>query len=84
MQETPVRFLGWENLLEKGQATPEYSWASLMTQLTKNLPEMQDTWVRSLGWKDPLEMGKSTHSSILAWRIPWTVQAMGSQTVRHD
>ena len=39
---------------------------------TKNLPAMWETWVRSLGWEDPLEKGKATHSSILAWRIPWT------------
>ena len=39
----------------------------------KNLPAMQETWVQSLGWEDPLEKGKATHSSILAWRIPWTV-----------
>ena len=49
------------------------SWASLVAQLVKNLPAMQETWVRSLGWEDPLEEGKATHSSILAWRIPWTV-----------
>ena len=51
----------------------QYSWASLMAQLVKNLPAMQEPWVRSLGWDDPLEMGKVTHSSILAWRVPWTV-----------
>ena len=45
---------------------------SLVAQLVKNPPEMQETWVRSLGWEDPLEKGKATHSSILAWRIPWT------------
>ena len=44
-----------------------------MAQLVKNLPTMQETWVRSLGWKDPLEKGMATHSSILAWRIPWTI-----------
>ena len=44
-----------------------------MAQLVKNLRAMQETWVRSLGWEDPLEKGKATHSSILAWRIPWTV-----------
>ena len=43
-----------------------------MTQLVKNPPAMQETWVRSLAWEDPLEKGKATHSSILAWRIPWT------------
>ena len=51
----------------------QYSWASLVAQLVKNLPVMPETWVRSLGWEDPLEKGKATHSSILAWRIPWTV-----------
>ena len=49
----------------------EYSWASLVAQLVKNPPAMWETWVRSLGWEDPLEKGKATHSSILAWRIPW-------------
>ena len=44
-----------------------------MAQLVKNPPAMQETWVRSLGWEDPLEKGKATHSSILAWRILWTV-----------
>ena len=44
-----------------------------MAQLVKNPPAMQETWVRSLGWEDTLEKGKATHSSILAWRIPWTV-----------
>ena len=51
----------------------QYSWASVVAQLVKNPPAMQETWVRSLGWEDPLEKGKATHSSILAWRIPWTV-----------
>ena len=46
---------------------------SLVAQLVKNPPAMQETRVRSLGWEDPLEKGKATHSSILAWRIPWTV-----------
>ena len=49
----------------------QYSWASLMSQWVKNLPAVQETWVRSLGWEDSLEKGKATHSSILAWRIPW-------------
>ena len=47
-------------------------WASLVAQLVKNLPAMQETWVKSLGWEGSLEKGKATHSSILAWRIPWT------------
>ena len=50
----------------------QYSWASLVAQLIKNLPSMQETWVQSLGWEDPLEKGTAIHSSILAWRIPWT------------
>ena len=57
--------------------------------MVKNLPAMQDAQVRSLGQKDPLEKGMATQSSILAWRIPWTeelggLQSMGSQRVRHD
>ena len=51
----------------------QYSWASLLAQLVKNLPAMQETWVQSLGWEDHLEKGKATHSSILAWRVPRTV-----------
>ena len=58
----------------------QYSWASLVAQLVKNPPAMQKTWVRSLGWEDPLEKGKATHSNILAWRIPWTMESMGSQS----
>ena len=67
----------------------QYSWASLVAQTVKNLPEMWETWIQSLGWEDPLEKGMATHSSILAWEIPWTeepgqLQSMGSQRVRHD
>ena len=51
----------------------QYSWASLVAQSVQNLPAMRETWVQSLGWEDPLEKGKATHSSILAWGIPWTV-----------
>ena len=51
----------------------QYSWASLVTQRVKNPTAMQKTSVQSLGWEDPLEKGNATHSSILAWRIPWTV-----------
>ena len=59
---------------EEGIGYPlQYSWASLVAQLVKNLPAMRETWVWSLGWEDPLEKGKATHSSILVWRIPWTV-----------
>ena len=57
--------------------------------MVKNLPAMQETWVRVLGWEKTLEKGMATHYSILAWRIPWTeepggLQSMGSQRVRHD
>ena len=67
----------------------QYSWASLVAQTVKNLPAMWETWVQSLGWEDPLEEGMATHSSILPWRIPWTeepggLQSMGSQRVGHD
>ena len=51
----------------------QYSWASFVAQLVKNLPAMQETWVQSLDWGDPLEKEKATHSSILVWRIPWTL-----------
>ena len=70
----------------EGKVHPlQYSWASLVAQLVKTLPAMQETWVQSLGWEDPLEKGKATHSSILAWRIPWReepggLQSMGSQS----
>ena len=47
--------------------------ASLVAQMVKNPPAMWETWVQSLGWEDRLEKGKATHSSILAWRVPWTV-----------
>ena len=51
----------------------QYFGASVVAQLVKHPPAMQETWVGSLGWEEPLEKGKTTHSSILAWRIPWTV-----------
>ena len=51
----------------------QYPWASPVAQLVKNPPATRETWIRSLGWDDPLEKGKATHSSILAWRISWTV-----------
>ena len=51
----------------------QYSWASLVAQLVKNPPAMWETWVLSLVWEDPLEKGTATHSSILTWRISWSV-----------
>ena len=58
----------------------------LVAQTVENLPAMQETWLRSLVWEDPLEKGMASHSSILAWRIPWTeepggLQSMGLQRV---
>ena len=63
--------------------------ASLVAQMVKNVPAMRETQVRLLGQEEPLEKGMATHSSILAWRIPWTeepgrLQSMGSQRVRQD
>ena len=57
--------------------------------MIKNLPAVQEIWVRSLGWEDPLEKGLAVHSSMLAWRIPWTedpgrLQSVGSLRVRQD
>ena len=85
MQETPSSIPG------SGRSTGEgigyqlqYSWASLVAQLVRNLPAMQETWVGSLGWEYPLEKGKATHSGILAEITPWIVLSMGSQRVGHD
>ena len=66
-----------------GVRHPSYG-ASLIAQSVKNLPAVQETWALSLGWEDPLEKEMATHSSILAWKIPWTeepggLQSMGSQ-----
>ena len=63
-----------------------YSLDFLVAQMVKRLPTMWETWVQSLGWEDPLEKGMATHSSTLAWKIPWTeepggLQSMGSQRV---
>ena len=64
-------------------------WYSLVAQRLKRLPAMRETWVLSLGREDPLEKEMATHSSLLAWRIPWTeepggLQSTGSQRVRRD
>ena len=63
--------------------------SSLVAQMVKSLPTMQETQVQSLGWEDPLEKEMATHSSTLAWKIPWTEErdrlwSMGSQIVGHD
>ena len=64
-------------------------WTSLVAQMVKNLPAMQETWVQFLSWENPLEKEMATYSSILVWRIPWTeepggLQSMGSQRVGHN
>ena len=66
-----------------------YLRASLVVQMVRRLSAMLETWVQSLGWEDSLEKEMATHSSILAWKIPWTeepggLQSMGLQRVRHD
>ena len=79
-------------LVPHGSAIRNQNWASLISQWVKNPPtmqEMEEIRVRSLRWEDPLEEEMATHSSILAWRILWTeepggVQSMGSQTVGQD
>ena len=64
-------------------------WSSLVAQTVKHLPTMWETWVHSLGWEDLLEKEMATHSSILAWKIPWMeepgrLQSMGSQRIGHN
>ena len=72
--EDPDSIPGSGRLVEEGIDYPlQYPLASLVAQLVTNLPAMKETWIQSLGWEDPLEKGKATYSSILAWRIPWTV-----------
>ena len=71
------------------QSTLKINWASLVAQRLKHLPGIRETQVRSLGREDPLEKEMATHSSTLAWRIPWReepgrLQSMGSQRVGHD
>ena len=74
MQETPVWFSGAGGSPGERTGYPlQYCWASLVAQQLKKMPAVQETWVWLLGWGDPLEKGKATHSSILAWRILWTV-----------
>ena len=84
--------VGWGRTLGGDMWQLRLSEASMSAQQVKNLPAMQETWemqIWSLGWDDPLEEKMATHCSILAWRIPWTgepggLQSMGSQRVRHD
>ena len=70
----PGSVLGLGSSTGEGIGYPlQFSWTSLGAQLVKNPSAMWETWVRSLGWEDSLEKGRATHSSILAWRIPWTL-----------
>ena len=69
----PGSISGSESSPGEGIGYPfQYSWVSPVAQMVKNLPARWETWIRSLVWEDPLEEGMATHSSILAWRIPWT------------
>ena len=72
----------------RSSAVDIFTSASLVAQAVKNLPAMQETWVRSLDWEYSLQKGMATHSSILAWRIPWTkepgLRSIGLQRVTHD
>ena len=66
----------------EGKGYPfQYPRASLVAQLVKNLPAMQETWVWSLCWEDPLGKGNATHPSILAWKIPWTEESGGLESM---
>ena len=85
--------LGLANLNNMGRlwviGVPLIAWVSLVAQMVKNLPAMLKIWVWSLGWEDLLEKGMATHSSILAWAIPWTeepggLESMGSQRVGYN
>ena len=85
------RFSNWKyhNAIHFSLAVLLIPRASLMAQMIKNLPAMWEIWVLSLGQEDPLENGMATQSSILAWRIPWTeetdgLQSMWLQRVGHD
>ena len=76
-------------MLGSGRSLEEEMAPTSVAQRVKRLPTMQETQVQSLGREDPLEKGMATHSSTLAWKIPWTeksgrLQSMGSQRVRHD
>ena len=83
----PSSIPGLGRSLGEGIGYPlQYSWASLVAQNVKNPSAMWETWVRSLDWEDSLEEGMATHSSILAWKIPWAeehsrLQPMGLQRV---
>ena len=75
---------GMERSTEEGIGYPlQYSWTSFVTQQVNNLLAVQETWVWSLSWEDPLDKGKATHSSMLAWGIPWIpkIASLGPKTL---
>ena len=77
----PQRSLPWPLCLRQyPQSLP--AWGFPVAQMVKNMPAMQETGVQSLGWEDPLEKGMATHSNILAWRILWTEELGGLQSMR--
>ena len=81
--------MGHYSVYPKGQVEKLFRRTSLVAQRVKHLSAMQETQVQSLGWEDPLETEMAAHSSILAWKIPWTAEpgrllSMGSQRVGHD
>ena len=79
------RIYSWRRFPGKGIGYPlQYSWASLVAQLGKNLPTMWETWIQSLDWENPLEKRRATHSSKLAWRIPWTLYSPWGCKEWHD
>ena len=92
MVDVMSRGCWWKSVFEENGlffSLSQVPWSFLVAQTVKNLPAMQETWVQSLGQEDPLEKEMATHSSILAWKIPWaeepgTLQSMGPQRVRND
>ena len=79
----PSSITGSGSPLGEGISYPlQYSWSSLVAQMVKSRPAIQETWVWSLGWEDPLEKGMATHSSSLAWEIPWTEEPVRLQSMR--
>ena len=74
---------GWGRSPGEGIGYPfQHSWASLVAHLLKNQPAMWETWVRSLGWEDPPEEAMATHSSVLAWKIPWNIHGVTKSRTR--
>ena len=87
-----MRWINLEPIIQSEGSQNENDKYHILTQRIKRMPAMQENWVQSLGWEDPLEKEMATHSSTLAWKIPWIswtvepggLQSMGSQRVGHD